>query len=126
VRLGNMLTSGVLIDLDYVGETKYPSGFQNVCDGRRHPEVREGILYGTIGDLLIDVKDDLFAMGAVMDFFRPAALKHTELWQGACDALLEANESSLSCALSLVHELATDGAALSLTERDRVRIFGWG
>jgi hypothetical protein len=51
-----------------------------------------------------------------------AALKHTELWQGACDALLEANESSLSCALSLVHELATDGAALSLTER----IFGWG
>jgi hypothetical protein len=124
VRLGNMLTRSVLIDLDYVGETKYPYGYRNVCDGRRHPEVRESIGDGNEDDLLIDVKHDLFSMGAVMEFFRPVALKHTELWQGACAALLEANESSLSCALSLVHELATGGAALSLTERDRIRIFG--
>jgi hypothetical protein len=123
MRLANMLSSGVLIDLDYVGAQKYPPGYQNVKDGRRHMDVQAAITNGTIGDLPIVQAHDLFSMGAVMQFFTPAGECYVVMWERACNELGKGNGCSLTRALSLLRKLAKDDVSVDLTSESRQSIF---
>jgi hypothetical protein len=122
MRLANMLSSGVLIDLDYVGAEKYPGSYQNVADGRRHKDVQAAIENGTVGDLPIVQEHDLFSMGAVMKFFTPAGESDVVIWERACNELCGANGNSLTRALRLLRSLAHE-VSVDLTPESRQSIF---
>ena len=76
IRLANLLSSGKVVDLDFVGkegEKKYPQGLQQVPgDGKRHTEVSEWIAdvaKRSDCDLTMKREHDLHSMKQVMSLF---------------------------------------------------------
>jgi hypothetical protein len=124
VRLGNMLSCGKLIDLDYVLLQEYPSGLKQIPDGERHPSVKESIDDESIGDLRPDKKHDLYSMGAVMGLFRPSDSGHESVWLEASHILINTGDDAMAVALTKLGEL--DGAFVELTDENKKKIFNAG
>jgi hypothetical protein len=124
VRLGNMLSCGKLVDLDYARLERYPSGLRPIPDGKRHPKVQEGIDGQTISHLPPDKEHDLYSMGAVMELFKPSDSGHESVWLEASDILQKAGDDALRKAMAKLGEL--DGVFVELSLENRNKIFHTG
>lgn len=88
IRLSNMLSTGHLIDFDFVGNKCYPEGLQAIRDGERHEEVKKAIRNDTIGKLSMNLKHDLYSMGAVLKLFTPVKDQYNQTWASASSTLM--------------------------------------
>jgi serine/threonine protein kinase len=98
IRLANLLSSGFIVDFDFVGLITYPIGLISVSDSTRHPDVSAAIDDGTIGNLEPTKDHDLFSMAFVLSLFT----SEHEWWQTATSTL---KEGRLSEAIKL-HSIA--------------------
>ena len=91
IRLANLLSSGHIIDFDFVKAEKYPSTYNLIHqDGQRHADVVkmiENIEQGAGDEELIEPKKihDWFSLGRVMRLFRPIEDSDVASWTTVCE-----------------------------------------
>lgn len=86
IRLANLLSSGHIIDFDFVGSECYPATLQSITqDGTRHADVEEAITENRVGDLKSEKKHDWFSMGQVMKLFIPVMERNKARWTDLCN-----------------------------------------
>jgi hypothetical protein len=124
VRLGNMLSCGLLVDLDYIGLQTYPSGLKAISDGERHPSVQKGIDDRSVDTLPPDKEHDLFSMGAAMKMFKPSDSDYESVWLEATNILQVAGDNAMGLALAKLGEL--DSVLVKLTDESMEKIFSTG
>ena len=89
IRLANLLSSGEVLDFDFVGAEYYPTTLQPLTlDGKRHPDV-EGFIRKateTTPNELLKPKPihDWYSLGHVMRLFAPTAASNEEHWNNLC------------------------------------------
>ncbi|KAG7372908.1 hypothetical protein IV203_033632 [Nitzschia inconspicua] len=70
IRLANLLSSGHIVDFDFVGLKTYPEGLMKLgVDGRRHEDVDEAISTFTIQKMKPEKQHDAYSMAQVMTLF---------------------------------------------------------
>lgn len=86
IRLANLLSSGYIVDFDFVGAAKYPKGLNDISkDGRRHPEVVTAIGRKKIGEMKPKKSHDYFSMMKVMELFGSKNEEKTGAWVKATE-----------------------------------------
>jgi serine/threonine protein kinase len=84
IRLVNLLSTGHIVDFDFVGLDTYPEGLNRLSrDGKRHPQVDDAIDDGTIGQMKPEKEHDCYSMGSVLKLCSP----ETVWWKEATAAL---------------------------------------
>jgi hypothetical protein len=109
IRLANMLSTGRLLDFDYVRQSEYPPGLTTISDGSRHKEVVDNILKESVGHLLKMRAHDVYSMGAVMMMFEVTGdesrqMENVGQWNKACLCALDlcADDNALDKVLSIL------------------------
>jgi hypothetical protein len=101
IRLANLLSTGQIIDFDFVGNGTYPPGLQLIQrDGKRHDEVEDASNKGTLDKLEIKKEHDWFSMAYVMNLFNAAA--DNEKWIAAA---MHTKEGDVDSAMSALNDL---------------------
>jgi serine/threonine protein kinase len=78
IRLVNLLSTGYIVDFDFVGLDTYPEGLNQLDkDGKRHPDVATAISEGRVHMLKPQKEHDCFSMAVVLELF----ISETEWWQ---------------------------------------------
>ncbi|KAG7370339.1 hypothetical protein IV203_028085 [Nitzschia inconspicua] len=106
IRLMNLLTSGHIIDFDFVGREHYPEGLNQLQkDGCRHPEVEEAILSHRVKKLKLDKEHDFYSMAKVMKLFQAVEVEDgqwtVEVENGNLDAAIEVLKNHRSNVIAL-------------------------
>ena len=85
IRLANLLSSGHIIDFDFVGKKTYPSTLNGISqDGRRHPDVMAMIAAGRTSTLEMKACHDWFSLSKVMELFQPVEESKLSDWENVC------------------------------------------
>ena len=100
IRLANLLSTGDIIDFDFVGLEFYPSTLQKISkDGKRHGDVEtmiETIESSGNATLKPEVKHDWYSLGEVMRLFSPNDSSYQTTWDEFCQRVEEGNVISNS------------------------------
>ncbi|KAG7344765.1 hypothetical protein IV203_032296 [Nitzschia inconspicua] len=111
IRLMNLLTSGHIIDFDFVGREHYPEGLNQLdTDGCRHPEVEEAILCHRVKKLKLSKEHDTFSMAKVMKLFQVAEVEG-QWWE---EATVEVENGNLDAAIEVLKNHRSNVIALKL------------
>ena len=94
IRLANLLSSGHVIDFDFVRGESYPLTLNLIDkDGCRHEDVVNMIKANetepTPTLLKMENSHDWFSLGKVMELFQPVEESNTDDWEKVCDLVLE-------------------------------------
>ena len=89
IRLANLLSTGDIIDFDFVGLEFYPPTLNLISqDGERHEDVKEMIENINKGGcetrLKPEAKHDWYSLGKVMMLFRPTDESNRLMWDEFC------------------------------------------
>ena len=91
IRLANLLSTGDIIDFDFVGLEFYPSTLQKISqDGKRHKDVEtmiEDIESSGNATLKPAVIHDWYSLGEVMCLFSPNDPSYETTWDNFCQAI---------------------------------------
>jgi hypothetical protein len=72
IRLVNLLSSGHIVDFDFVGLERYPEGLKLLTkDGERHPNVASAISNENVHEIKPQIEHDLYSMAKVLSLFIP-------------------------------------------------------
>ena len=121
IRLANLLSSGHIIDFDFVGMTQYPDSLNlSSQDRRRHPDV-EGMIKAiktknARTTINIDKSHDWFSLGTVMKLFEPLNSDHNEVWTKICKHVTEGKvDLALKCDFNYKIKLKNNNIPLRRT-----------
>eukprot|EP00529_Nitzschia_sp_RCC80_P016456 CAMPEP_0113461794 /NCGR_PEP_ID=MMETSP0014_2-20120614/11733_1 /TAXON_ID=2857 /ORGANISM="Nitzschia sp." /LENGTH=674 /DNA_ID=CAMNT_0000353583 /DNA_START=155 /DNA_END=2176 /DNA_ORIENTATION=- /assembly_acc=CAM_ASM_000159 len=101
IRLANLLSSGDIIDFDFVGLKVYPSTIQSITqDGKRHNDVEtmiETIANNPPHATLIEprMEHDWYSLGQVMRLFAPTEDSNEDEWVTICQSVEEGDETNI-------------------------------
>mmetsp|Transcript_22061 Transcript_22061/g.51895 ORF Transcript_22061/g.51895 Transcript_22061/m.51895 type:complete len:603 (+) Transcript_22061:117-1925(+) len=88
IRLANLLSTGDIIDFDFVGLETYPSTLQLISqDGERHGDVKQMIEFVEKGfDTSLEpaTEHDWYSLGKVMSLFVPTDQSNCKAWDSFC------------------------------------------
>ncbi|KAG7368215.1 hypothetical protein IV203_030958 [Nitzschia inconspicua] len=94
IRLANLLSSGYIVDFDFVGRDYYPEGLNQLkTDGRRHKEVDDAIVSNSVQNIKPAVQHDTYSMAQVMKLFQVQG----EWWE---QAIAEVESGNLDVAIN--------------------------
>jgi hypothetical protein len=112
IRLANLLSTGFIIDFDFVGLDTYPNGLNPLHKEKvRHPEVAEAIKKGNIGMVKPQKKHDCYSMEQVLHLFQP----QPDWWESATKYVAGGD---LGNAIRLLREHEEDLVSLSTISID--------
>jgi hypothetical protein len=98
IRLVNLLSSGYIVDFDFVGLERYPEGLNSLESERvRHPDVATAIRDQNIHEMIPEKKHDLHSMAVVLELFHPKA----EWWE---EAIVRVGKGELREAMLLLQD----------------------
>ncbi|KAG7370338.1 hypothetical protein IV203_028084 [Nitzschia inconspicua] len=99
IRLLNLLSTGHIVDFDFVGLEHYPEGLNHLTtDGSRHKEVDHAIVFERV-HLLKPVKEhDTYSMAQVMKLFQ-VEVEGQSWWE---EATMEVENGNLDAAIEIL------------------------
>ena len=93
IRLANLLSTGDIIDFDFVRLESYPDTLQLITqDGERHDDVKamiEKAKSDSNAELKPQKEHDWFSLGKVMSLFVPCDQSNSDAWKALCKVVEE-------------------------------------
>ncbi|KAG7370341.1 hypothetical protein IV203_028087 [Nitzschia inconspicua] len=111
IRLMNLLSTGHILDFDFVGLEYYPEGLNQIeLDGRRHPDVYEAIVFER-AHLLIPTKEhDTYSMAQVMKLIQvEVEVGEGQWWE---EATVKVEHGNLDGAIGMLRNHESDNVHL--------------